>query len=101
MCNVHLHMVSQSILLSYFVPKFIQKSLNVSNQIMYTYSKTHTLNIGGNIYYCMDKTKINASILLYCSNIYMQKRNMSKRETIKNLLLVINQLIEKLETPIN
>ena len=65
---------------------------------MHTYSKT--LNIGGTIHYCMDKSSgINASILLYCSNIYILY--MSKSETIRNRLLVINRLIENLETPID
>ena len=67
---------------------------------MHTYSKTHLRNNGGNIHYCMDKISgINASLLLYCSNIYISY--MSKSETIRNQLLVINRLIEKLETPID
>ena len=56
--------------------------------------------IGGNIHYCMDEISgINASILLHCSNICILY--MSKSEIIRNQLLVINQLIENLETPID
>ena len=64
---------------------------------MHTYS---TLNIEGNIHYCMDKISgLMHQFLLYCSNIYVL--HMSKSETIRNRLLVINRLIENLKTPID
>ena len=48
---------------------------------MHTYGK----NIGGNIYYGMDKISgINASILLYCSKIYKLYISKFKGETIRN-----------------
>ena len=70
---------------------------------MHTYS---TLNIEGNIHYCMDKISgLMHQFLLYCSNIYIYIYiyilHMSKSETIRNRLLVINRLIENLKTPID
>ena len=58
---------------------------------MHTYSKTHLILEGiFTIVWIKFQELANASILLYCSNVYTLY--MRKSETIRNRLLVINWL---------